>query len=192
MNYLFIILLFLLFLFLQSHNEPFKNSNTNFYNKKLKDTQNVNNILLSGTISEEQVKYFFDTFKEAKIYILNEDKTTTYKIEEKSDIKRIKIVTEYPYDNNIISLFQKSNVLFDIIICSDINTIENMIYVIKSYPILLTNKSIIIIEDIQSYVDASKIIDNFPENLKNEIFIYDNRRTKVDSNDIKIYYENYF
>ena len=192
MNYLFIILLFLLFLFLQSHNEPFKNSNTNFYNKKLKDTQNVNNILLSGTISEEQVKYFFDTFKEAKIYILNEDKTTTYKIEEKSDIKSIKIVTEYPYDNNIISLFQKSNVLFDIIICSDINTIENMIYVIKSYPILLTNKSIIIIEDIQSYVDASKIIDNFPENLKNEIFIYDNRRTKVDSNDIKIYYENYF
>lgn len=193
-NYFLIaIVLFFIFLFLQSHNEPFDKLNINyFYDEKIKNIKNVNNILLVGNTSEEQLQYFFNNFKDAKIYILNEDKTITYKLVETTDIKRIKIVNEYAYDNNIITLFQKSNVLFDIIVCSHIALVENIIYIVKSYPVLLKNNSRLIIENVQSYVDTSKIIDNFSPNLKNEIFIYDNRKKEFNIDDIKIYYENYF
>jgi hypothetical protein len=189
-TYFIIILLFFLFLFFQSHNEAFTKISNNFYDYKLNDiTLETNNILLVGNISEEQLEYFYNTFKNTMIYIINEDKII-YKLEETTSIKRIKIVDEYPYDNNIINDLTRLNIMFDIILFSNIGTIENMIFSIKSYPILLQNNGKIVFENIQSYEEVDKIINNFPSYLKNQIVIYDNKKRTLKNDDIKIYYEN--
>ena len=197
-TYFTIILLFFLFLFFQSHNEAFFQSHNeaftkisnDFYEEKLNDiTIETNNILLVGNTSEDQLDYFYNTFKNTNIYIVNEDKII-YKLKETSSIKRIKIIDEYPYDNNIINDLTKLNIMFDLILFSNIGTIENMIFSIKSYPILLQNNGKIVFENIQSYEDVDKIINNFPNYLKNQIVIYDNKKRTLKNDDIKIYYEN--
>ncbi len=189
-TYFIIILLFFLFLFFQCHNEAFTPVSNDFYEEKLNDiTVETNNILLVGNISEEQLNYFYNTFKNTMIYIVNEDKII-YKLKETSTYKKIKIVDEYPYDNNIINDLTKLNIMFDIIIFSNIGTIENMLFSIKSYPILLQSTGKIVIENIQSYEDVDKIINNFPNYLKNQIVIYDNKKRTLKNDDIKIYYEN--
>ena len=189
-TYFTIILLFFLFLFFQSHNEAFTKISNDFYEVKLNDiTRETNNILLVGNTSEDQLDYFYNTFKNTNIYIVNEDKII-YKLKETSSIKRIKIIDEYPYDNNIINDLTKLNIMFDLILFTNIGTIENMIFSIKSYPILLQNNGKIVFENIQSYEDVDKIINNFPNYLKNQIIIYDNKKRTLKNDDIKIYYEN--
>ena len=189
--YFTIILLFFLFLFFQSHNESFtKIISNDFYEEKLNDiTIETNNILLVGNISDDQLDYFYNIFKNTIIYIVNEDKII-YKLKETSSIKRIKVIDEYPYDNNIINDLTKLNIMFDLILFSNIGTIENMIFSIKSYPILLQNTGKIVFENIPSYEDVEKIINNFPSYLKNQIVIYDNKKRTLKNDDIKIYYEN--
>lgn len=189
-TYFTIILLFFLFLFFQSHNEAFTKISNDFYEEKLNDiTRETNNILLVGNISEDQLDYFYNTFKNSMIYIINEDKII-YKLKETTTIKRIKIYDEYPYDNNIINDLSKLNIMFDLILFINIGTIENMIFSIKSYPILLQNNGKIVFENIQSYEDVDKIINNFPNYLKNQIVIYDNKKRTLKNDDIKIYYEH--
>ena len=190
-TYFTIILLFFLFLFFQSHNESFtKIISNDFYEEKLNDiTIETNNILLVGNISDDQLDYFYNIFKNTIIYIVNEDKII-YKLKETSSIKRIKVIDEYPYDNNIINDLTKLNIMFDLILFSNIGTIENMIFSIKSYPILLQNTGKIVFENIPSYEDVEKIINNFPSYLKNQIVIYDNKKRTLKNDDIKIYYEN--
>jgi len=189
-TYFTIVLLFFLFLFFQSHNEAFTKISNDFYEVKLNDiTRETNNILLVGNISEDQLDYFYNTFKNTMIYIINEDKII-YKLKETATIKRVKIIDEYPYDNNIINNLTKLNIMFDLILFTNIGTIENMIFSIKSYPILLQNNGKIVFENIQSYEDVDKIINNFPNYLKNQIVIYDNKKRTLKNDDIKIYYEN--
>ena len=143
---------------------------------KYKDT-NIK-ILLIGSISQKKLDFINNYFNNSIIYIYNEDKTY-YKNLSDNIIQN----ENYPYNINEINSLSNTHINFDIILTSGQISIENFEFIATNYINLLSDKGIIIFENIQSINNANIIINAIPLNIKNKIDIIDLRRvnSKYDS-----------
>lgn len=75
---------------------------------------------------------------------------------------------------------------YDVIVDDGPHTLESMLYVAKYYTHLLSEKGILIIEDIQEMGWIEKIVDAFPEHLRNMVEIVDRREIKGRYDDVLV------
>jgi hypothetical protein len=155
---------------------PDFNSIYNLLLSKYKDT-NIK-ILLIGSISQKKLDFINNYFNNSIIYIYNEDKTY-YKNLSDNIIQN----ENYPYNINEINSLANTHINFDIILTSGQISVENFGFIATHYINLLSDKGIIIFENIQSINNANIIINAIPLNIKNKIDIIDLRRvnSKYDS-----------
>lgn len=171
------LLLFILFIFLfKNKNEHFKDEYVpdfiSIYNSKLAKYKNTNiKILLIGSISQDKLDFINNYFTDSIIYAYNEDKTYYNNLSDKVTQNQ-----NNPFDIGEVKSLSDNHVNFDIILSCGQISIDNYIFIAKSYINLLSNKGIIIFENIQSIDNANLIINAMPLNIKNQIDIIDLRR----------------
>lgn len=171
------LLLFILFLYLfLNKNEHFKDEYVpdfiSIYNSKLAKYKNTNiKILLIGSISQDKLDFINNYFTDSIIYAYNEDKTYYNNLSDKVTQNQ-----NNPFDIGEVKSLSDNHVNFDIILSCGQISIDNYIFIAKSYINLLSNKGIIIFENIQSIDNANLIINAMPLNIKNQIDIIDLRR----------------
>lgn len=66
------------------------------------------------------------------------------------------------------------------------HSLESMLFFAKNYSQLLTDNGILIIEDVQSAQWIQRIINEFPTDLKNYVYVVDLRKNKNRYDDILI------
>jgi len=96
----------------------------------------------------------------------------------------IHLYEEDAYSHSFLSFL--NNKKFDIIIDNGPHTKESMITVAKNYPYYLSSTGILIIEDIQHIGWCVDIINAFPSNLQDKVYIKDLRSSKNRYDDILI------
>jgi hypothetical protein len=171
------LLLFILFIFLfLNKNEHFKDEYVpdfiSIYNSKLAKYKNTNiKILLIGSISQDKLDFINNYFTDSIIYAYNEDKTYYNNLSDKVIQNQ-----NNPFDIGEVKSLSDNHVNFDIILSCGQISIDNYIFIAKSYINLLSNKGIIIFENIQSIDNANLIINAMPLDIKNQIDIIDLRR----------------
>jgi len=176
---LFIILL--IFIFTTNNSENYADVNPdaptfiNFYNKKFTNNENkYNNILLLGFITSKTLDYFQTKFPDSYIFVINQDNKIDYTIDLNTNTK---IIKENPYDPTFINTyFISQNILFDMVVVEGLISIDNIKSFITNYISLLSDTSMLIIENLQSYTDVNSIINLLPLNIKTPIEIIDYRR----------------
>lgn len=171
------LLLFILFLFLfLNKNEHFKDEYVpdfiSIYNSKLAKYKNTNiKILLIGSISQDKLDFINNYFTDSIIYAYNEDKTYYNNLSDKIIQNQ-----NNPFDIGEVNNLSNNHINFDIILSCGQISIDNYIFIAKSYINLLSNQGIIILENIQSIDNANLIINAMPLDIKNQIDIIDLRR----------------
>ena len=138
------------------------------------------NILEIGIQDGGSIKLWYDYFTNADIYgvdIMNETKVWD---EIKKD--RIKLYTSTNgYSKNFVDNLK---VKFDVIIDDGPHTLQSMIDCINLYSNLLTEKGILIIEDVSDIKWLDILKNTVPDNLKNYVKTYDLRSNKGRWDDI--------
>lgn len=147
------------------------------YSELLEPIRNLaNNVMEIGIAHGGSIKLWHDYFLNATIYgldIINyhSDWNQTKIIKN----PRIKLLTNTnAYDNNFINN-NFPNIKFDMILDDGPHTLESMIFSAKYYTDLLTEKGILIIEDVQSIDWITDIYNAVPDNLKCYCKTYDLR-----------------
>jgi len=170
------LLLFILLILLLNKNENFKNDYVpdfiSVYNSKLSKYKNTSiKILLIGSISQDKLEFINNYFTNCIIYVYNEDKTYYNNLSDNI------IQNEHnPFDIGEVKSLFDNHINFDIILSCGQISIESYTFIAKSYINLLSNKGVIIFENIQSIDNANLIINAIPLDIKNQIDIVDLRR----------------
>jgi|UniRef100_A0A6C0DL66 cephalosporin hydroxylase len=144
-------------------------------------------ILEIGIYNGGSIKLWKDYFINAKIYSLDinnsDEKTKQY-------LNNSNIILYTPFDAYNTDVFNNLFVnspdteKFDIIIDDGPHTIGTMITFIKLYSQLLKDDGILIIEDVQSIEWINTLNDAVPDDLKNNVSVYDLRSNKGRYDDI--------
>lgn len=149
----------------------------------IKDT--VRSVLEIGVQTGQSIMLWKSYFENAVVYGL--DVSPIPPILNK--IKDIICIRENAYDINFInSKFTRGT--FDILIDDGPHTLESMLFFAKHYTPLLSEKGILIIEDVQNISWVPQIINAFPEEYRNKIIVEDRRHVKGRYDDILIILDN--
>jgi len=150
-----------------------------------------NNILEIGTHLDGSIKLWSDYFTNSNIFGVSKNKTQEWDNLIKND--KVQLINDNAYNIDFIKKnFIDKNIKFDIIIDDGPRNLESMIFFAKHYSELLSDKGILIIEDIQSPDWIPLICESFPTKCIdiNKISIIDLRAKKFRYDDILIVYEN--
>ena len=142
--------------------------------KEKKDTAQI--VMEIGICNGGSIKLWRDYFQQATVYgadIMHWD----YVWEELKNDPRIKLMTSTDaYHPDVIATIK--DVKFDFIIDDGPHTLDSMIVFVKEYSQLLSDKGILILEDVQDFYWFDTLVENTPEHLKQFIEIYDLRGNK--------------
>ena len=123
-------------------------------------------------------------FKNALIHgadIISEDRVYDIILKNKS----IKLYLDSDaYKTEFVEEFKKQNILFDVIIDDGPHTLDSQCKCIELYSELLTDKGILVIEDVQDILWIEKFKQITPNHLKKYMHIYDLRHVKNRYDDI--------
>lgn len=151
----------------------------------------VKNFLEIGVMSGASTLMWHDYFPNATIYALDrqrpDDNTNwpkffpdvNYEFVEKIDRSdRIKLFIGDAYSDSVFLKIKREKIKFDVMIDDGFHSLDTQSYFIKNYLKLLNSNGIFCIEDIgmdpiYGKNQLSKVINTFPENLKNNISAYD-------------------
>lgn len=139
---------------------------------------NTKNILEIGISECGDIKLWYDYFIYADIYGIGYVKKNNL-LAEVINKSRIKLGNFNPYNINFIeNILKPKNIKFDIIIDDGPHMLESKIFFIKNYLPLLSNNGILVIQDIQSIEWIDILKKNVPDNMKQNIKIYDLTKIK--------------
>jgi len=128
------------------------------------------------------IKLWRDYFTESMIYGLDINDPNCIWDEIKNDERILLFLEKDAYDstffNDTFGIFIKNKVYFDILIDDGPHTIESMKTFIEMYSKLLSDKGIMVIEDIQNITWIPDLINAVPNHLKTYIEVYDLRYVK--------------
>ena len=148
------------------------------YQKLLEPIQySAKNILEIGVASGGSMRLWYDFFKNANIFGCDiVDNIKNKKFLEQSRIY-LNLYSD-AYSDKFVKKILDKNIKFDFLLDDGPHTLESQIKFIKLYTQLLSEKSILIIEDVQDISWFTILKNNTPENLKKYIKVYDLRHNK--------------
>ena len=160
------------------------------YNKllfKIKDTAlNVLEIGIGNWADNKNgasILLWLKYFKQADIYAIDII-SQQYMINDIKNNDRIKIFSETnAYDNTFVNK-ELSSIKFDMILDDGPHSLQSQLDFIKLYSPLMSENSILIIEDVQNISHFDDLIDETPDDLKKYIKTYDLRHKKARNDDL--------
>ena len=160
------------------------------YNKllfKIKDTAlNVLEIGIGNWADSKNgasILLWLKYFKQADIYAIDII-SQQYMINDIKNNDRIKIFSETnAYDNTFVNK-ELSSIKFDMILDDGPHSLQSQLDFIKLYSPLMSENSILIIEDVQNISHFDDLIDETPDDLKKYIKTYDLRHKKARNDDL--------
>ena len=145
-------------------------------------SETAKNILEIVPNSGGGLDLFHKYFKNAMAYGIEYDGYTS----DVDDLKSSDRVCMYhnvdAYTPQCIQLLK--NVQFDFILDDGPHSLKSQLYVIQNYSHLLTEKGILVIEDIQNPEEASMLLQTVPETLRKAAYVVDRRAEKGRFDDI--------
>ena len=160
------------------------------YNKllfKIKDTAlNVLEVGIGNWADNKNgasILLWLKYFKQADIYAIDII-SQQYMINDIKNNDRIKIFSETnAYDNTFVNK-ELSSIKFDMILDDGPHSLQSQLDFIKLYSPLMSENSILIIEDVQNISHFDDLIDETPDDLKKYIKTYDLRHKKARNDDL--------
>lgn len=148
-----------------------------------KDT--AKNVLEIGVQNGGSMLLFHDFFSNAHIYGMD-----VIPLPKEFILKeRMAHILSNAYDLKLIK-DKFSNQLFDVIIDDGPHSLDSMLFTAKNYSTLLAPNGTLIIEDIPSIEWVTKIINEFPNQFKSKVRIFDNRYIRNRWDDILVAIDN--
>jgi cephalosporin hydroxylase len=144
---------------------------------------NALNVLEVGICHGGSIKLWHDYFTNATVYgldIIPLDQVWS----EIRNKQRIKLLTST--DAYRPEVVQTLGVKFDMVLDDGPHSLESMLAFVKHYTPLLSEKGILVIEDIQHYEWTKKIIDSFPLEYQKAVQVVDLRGVKGRYDDLII------
>lgn len=143
------------------------------------------NVLEVGIYQGGSIKLWKDYFKNAIVYGLDIMELDRVWNVLRNDPRIVLYTSTDAYDETFFKQnFIERNLRFDFMIDDGPHTLESMKSFIKLYSQLLTNKGILIIEDVQSWDWIETLKQEVPLHLKKFIKVYDLRKNKNRYDDI--------
>ena len=148
------------------------------YQDLLEPIQNsAKNILEIGVASGGSIRMWYDFFINANIFGCDiVDYVTNKNFKDNSRV--FLNLKSNAYSNFFVKKFIDRNIKFDFLLDDGPHTLESQIIFIQLYSQLLSDKGILIIEDVQDISWFNILENNTPNNLKKYIRIYDLRKNK--------------
>lgn len=150
------------------------------YHKLLESKRDsAKNVLEIGILKGGSIKLWHDYFLNAQIYGLDiiHEKDVWEEIKNKD---RIHLYTETDAYNEtfVQNEFVDNSLSFDFILDDGPHTLESMVKCIELYTPLLSQKGLLVIEDIQKPEWINTLANTVPDYLKKYIKVYDLRQNK--------------
>lgn len=138
--------------------------------KNIKDS--VKNILEIGVYTGGSMLLWNDYFLNATVHGLD----VRPEPDIIKNIDRIKFYNADAYNFDFIrTTFEETNMKFDILIDDGPHSLDSMMIFASKYSPLLTDKGILVIEDIQDMSWIPKIIQSFPKEYQEYVYVKDRR-----------------
>lgn len=150
------------------------------------------NVLEIGINFGGGLDLFHKYFKNATIYGLENQRYEPILDDLKMSTRVHMFHNTDAYTSNCIQMFKNQQIQFDFILDDGPHSIESQLYVVKEYIHLLTEKGILIIEDIQSYDSAQRLVNALPENLRRAAYIIDRRSVKNRYDDVVFIFDKHY
>lgn len=149
--------------------------------KNIKDS--VQNILEIGVYTGGSMLLWHDYFLNATVHGLD--------VREEPDniknLERIKFYHADAYGHEFIrTTFGETNMKFDIVIDDGPHSLDSMMIFANKYSKLLTDKGILVIEDIQDMSWIPTIIQSFPKEFQDHVYVKDRRHITSRYDDVLI------